>query len=672
MTGATVVHLNNARIGALPHEWAHFDLVLGLTQDLLPVVSNGSATISPDSKMGEIGKTPSTYNVNRKVVGIPQWTQLRATPEQIVKWSRERDYGLCIQTRVIRALDVDVPDPEQSAAIRRFIDARLILPARIRDNSSKFLLAFHYEGTLLKRRIKTQHGVVELLATGQQFVALGRHPSGVRYEWENGLPDEFPVMTLEQVESLWLALNAEFGIDASVEATATSKHQKLAEAASKDPVAVLLDEKGFIKRTERDGRLHITCPFESEHTTDSGDSSTTYWPAHTGGYVNGHFHCLHSHCEYRTDAEFLDAVGYVDQALLSEFEAIADEPMVPAEILPIEADMPKFRFAVVPAHTFASAAPQSWIIKGVIPHAELVVLFGESGSGKSFAVLDMVTAISRGIAWRGHKVRQGRVVYVAAEGAGGFRNRLKAYAHQHSISLADIPVGVIPSSPNLLMKEDALDIAKSIVHSGGADVVVIDTLAQTVPGGDENSASDMGKALAHCKGIHRATKAVVILVHHSGKDSSKGARGWSGLRAAADAELEVVRDDDARAIKITKQKDGDDTAEYGFRLEPVIIGFDDDGDEITSCVVMESDVTVQNTKKREPKGEIRKIVFNVLGESMDDEGMDREVLIAQIVEQLPQNAGRDRRVERAKQCIELMRDDGLLVANGTKLQILQK
>jgi RecA-family ATPase len=106
---------------------------------------------------------------------------------------------------------------------------------------------------------------------------------------------------------------------------------------------------------------------------------------------------------------------------------------------------------------------------------------------------------------------------------------------------------VLADAPNLMEKQDALDVARAIVAAGGAQLVIVDTFAQVMPGANENAGEDVGRALAHCKGIHRATGALVLLVHHSGKDSSRGARGWSGLRAAADVELEVVRADDARS-----------------------------------------------------------------------------------------------------------------------------
>ena len=271
---------------------------------------------------------------------------------------------------------------------------------------------------------------------------------------------------------------------------------------------------------------------------------------------------------------------------------------------PLPPPKTRCRFAPIPAHEFAVATKLKWIIKGVLPQAELGVLYGESGSGKSFIALDLAAAIALGNEWRGHKVKQGKVVYIAAEGANGFRNRLRAYSHQHQLDLKTLPLHIIHAAPNLLDKTDALDVAKAILSVGKPDLVIVDTLAQTMPGGNENGGEDMGKAMAHCRGIHRATGALVLLVHHSGKDSSKGARGWSGLRAAADVEMEVVRSDQERMLSVTKQKDGDDGAEFGFKLVQVTVDIDEDGDDITSCIVehceAKAGMRARRAKKEKP------------------------------------------------------------------------
>lgn len=663
--------------GATREDWLHLDMLLGLTADLLPVISNLKATISPNSAMQGLGKTPSQYNGNRQAVGFQQWTQHQAAASDIEKWSKEQDYGICLQTRRIRALDCDIADAEQSEAIHAFISARFPLPARTRSNSPKFLLAFNCPGELYKRRIKTAHGMIELLATGQQFIACGTHPSGSRYEWVGGLPDDIPALTLGQLDTLWVDLAAEFGIEAPTESQASSKAQKLADVVSNDPIAQHLLDKGLVKRAERDGRLHVECPWVDEHTSETGDSSTTYWPAHTGGYEKGHFKCLHAHCEHREDHEFLEAVGYVDADVLSEFEAIASESETEAqktETETLKSETPQFKFKVEPAHLFTQHASPSWIIKGVLPRAEMAVVYGDSGSGKTFFVLDLAIAVATGAEWRGIQVKKGRVVYVAAEGASGFRNRLKAYAHEQQIDLADLDIGVISSAPNMMEKADAVDVAKSVVYSGGADIVVLDTFAQVMPGANENSGEDVGKALAHCKGIHRATGAMVILVHHSGKDSSRGARGWSGLRAAADCEIEVIRSNDDRAATVTKLKDGEDGAEFGFKLQTVVVGFDDDDDEITSCVLehTEGGARAIKTKKKALKGDVQKLVVSTLADmtELSGEGVDRDVLIGVVVGKLVHDGnGRDRREFSAKRAIDGLRDIGVLVADGCKLLV---
>lgn len=294
----------------------------------------------------------------------------------------------------------------------------------------------------------------------------------------------------------------------------------------------------------------------------------------------------------------LAGLGLADfEALIDGREAAAEAPVVElAAVGPPLADdqsaAPKPpRFTVVEPVPFTQRRAPRWLVKGLVPEAGLMVWYGASGSGKTFTVLDVVLAIAQGQPWRGLKTRQRDVVYVAAEGAGGFRNRLVAYAQQHALDLATLghAFGVIPDAPNLLEHADALDLCKSLLAYGRPKVVVLDTTAQVMPGGNENASEDMGKLLLHCRRIHQVTGALVILVHHAGKDASRGARGWSGLKAAADAEVEIERTPLGRAIRVTKQKDGEDGLEYGFTLDVVQIGADEDGDPITSCVVLPAD-----------------------------------------------------------------------------------
>lgn len=339
------------------------------------------------------------------------------------------------------------------------------------------------------------------------------------------------------------------------------------------------------------------------------------------------------------------AIGPAAPASAEEFdEIVASAP----------ADKPP-RFAFEPVHAFASAKALPWIIKGVLPQAGLAVVYGASGAGKSFAVLDMCVAVARGQEWRQRRVKQGRVAYIAAEGAEGFRKRLAAYAHHHGVDLTDVPMVVLSAAPNLMEKKDAADIVVGIEAAGGASVIVVDTFAQATPGANENAGEDVGKALGYCRLIHQRTGALVLLVHHSGKDAAKGARGWSGLRAAADAEIEVVRTDaGARYMRLSKNKDGVDGLEWGFELDVVTLGVDEDGDEITSCVVREAEVPKARQVSRK-LGPIEKVVLEVFQEfaQAQTEGIERDAVIAEAVRRMPEAEGgrRDTRRQRVARAI---------------------
>lgn len=333
-----------------------------------------------------------------------------------------------------------------------------------------------------------------------------------------------------------------------------------------------------------------------------------------------------------------------------EFERVAESATEQS------ADAPASRFALIPAAEFSERAPLSYLIKSVLPKAELAVLFGESTAGKTFVALDMAFAVARGVAWRGLRVKQGRVVYIAAEGAGGLRNRLLAYAQGHGIELAGLSLDVIPAAPNLLQAADALELARVITACGKAALVIVDTFAQSMPGANENSGDDVGQALHHCKGIHRATGATVMLVHHAGKDLSRGARGWSGLRAAADAEIEIARVPAGRSIRLTKSKDGDDSHAWGFELETITVGLDEDGDAITSCVVRDSPLPTMGAVGRGRKmGVWESLVAEVLAEfSLGGlAGIEVDAVITEAVRRspAPEEGKRDERARRAKRAL---------------------
>ena len=333
------------------------------------------------------------------------------------------------------------------------------------------------------------------------------------------------------------------------------------------------------------------------------------------------------------------------------------------------------RFPVISAGELARRKPVNWLIKGVLPQADLVVLFGASGSGKSFVGIDLMASIARGVAWRERRVKRGRAIIIAAEGGGGMGKRIEAYCRHHNIDADDLDIGIITAPPDFMQSDDITDLVRAISASGGADVIMVDTFAQVTPGANENAGEDMGRALANARALSNATGAVVVLVHHAGKDTSKGSRGWSGIKAAADAEIEVIRHEDSpvREIRISKMKDGDDGLHWAFRLEVLDVGVDDDGDTITSCVAVEAEMPPAEIKSNNNRkyGRVETHVIEMISEHVDPlaPDADMEEVIRFCVDGMPKPEPgtrdvRKQHVQRALQSLCKGNDAPIAIEHG--------
>lgn len=334
--------------GATPEDWMHFDLLLGLGDDLLPVVCNPASEISPASTMTDKGKTPSDYNGKRQIRGIPGWPSLSVSELDLKRWEREPDYGICVRTAAVRGLDVDVTDPVLAQQVREFVARELgqALPCRYRSNSSKFLLPFRLAGEYGKKVIHCQgDNKIEFLMNGQQFVAVGTHPSGARYEWEGGLPVEIPTLTPEQFERLYSGLQQAFGTREPT-VCGVGKRTKGEHLDIADPVLPFIEGLGQYLGDMKDGGAIVVCPWEHEHTMgETGDGRTVYYPAGTNGQSSAGFKCLHGHCADRKLPDYLAAIGYVASA--DEFDDVS-EPEGQAATEP-----PHFAFfAYLPTHQY--------------------------------------------------------------------------------------------------------------------------------------------------------------------------------------------------------------------------------------------------------------------------------------------------------------------------------
>lgn len=323
--------------GATPDEWFHFDLVLGRTDQLLPVVCNPGATISPNSKLKMLGKTPSLYNRDHLATGIKDWTEHVVTEHDFARWSNEPDYGICVRTGFgWLALDCDSEDEDIQADIRNTLMQLLgeLPPRRWRANSNKCLYLLAVEGDFRKRihRLAGDMGIIELLANGQQFVACGTHSSGARIEWDGGLPDEPPAITADQLETLWQRLADQLPVSVTTEAGSTKMRDRSTfTPGATDDTAEYLDANGWTLLDGANGERYIRCPFEDGHSTGGDPTSTVYFPGGTAGFEQGHFKCLHASCAHRGDGDFLNAIGIRND----DFEDLTSTEV--AEPLPLPA-----------------------------------------------------------------------------------------------------------------------------------------------------------------------------------------------------------------------------------------------------------------------------------------------------------------------------------------------
>lgn len=269
---------------------------------------------------------------------------------------------------------------------------------------------------------------------------------------------------------------------------------------------------------------------------------------------------------------------------------------------PVDTDVDE-RTAHLPYVLFRDVRPilaSQWLIKGVLPRHGLAAIYGPSGEGKTFIALDLLMSIAGGAAWRGHRTTPGAVLYLAPDGGALVQNRLAAYRQHHGIT-GDCDFVLVPCPVDLLGKLGAGDVARvtdliaHIESTYGLKIVAVcvDTVSRAMPGGDENQPADMTRFIDNLAKIQNGADRLLVGIHHTPKSDAATMRGHSSLHGACDCELNVAD----RKIRIAKQRDGADGAEFGFDLAVVELGRDEDGDPVTSCVAVRSDGDRKPKKK---------------------------------------------------------------------------
>lgn len=247
------------------------------------------------------------------------------------------------------------------------------------------------------------------------------------------------------------------------------------------------------------------------------------------------------------------------------------------------------------AADFPTVTAPQMIVGGLLEAGTLACMFGDSNTGKSTFALDIALSISHGGTWCGRRSTKGIVFWLSLEAPSGTRRRVAAYCIKHKRSMGSLLFADVATAVQLLQLHDVEQLIAGIKAAEAeagekCSLVVVDTLARAMAGGDENKSQDMGLLVKGCDRVRTETGATVLLIHHSGKDSTKGARGSGSLRAAVDTEVEVSGQVNPRQAKVTKQRDLPSGDTFAFDLEPVQVRTDeDDGEAFTACVVVHRD-----------------------------------------------------------------------------------
>jgi len=332
---------------------------------------------------------------------------------------------------------------------------------------------------------------------------------------------------------------------------------------------------------------------------------------------------------------------------------------------------PEPRYRLLSGADLHALPPLAWRVRGVLPTRGLAAVYGPSASGKSFLAFDMACAIAEGARWFDCTVKPAPVVYVALEGEAGFKARAQAWEVSRGRTLPEALALVL--QPFALTEPQDVQELAAVVPAGA--VVIVDTLNRAAPLADENSSKDMGEILQAAKALQSATDGLVLLVHHTGKDATRGLRGHSSLFAALDAAIEVSRDGDRREWKLAKAKDGEDGRAHPFRLVVQELGPDADGEPVTSCTV-EADTTTQAVRAAKlPQGGNQRIALDALRPMFKAQGragidgapplrlcLELDAAIAAAANALPVDP--DRKTERARVAVTGLISRGVLACRN--------
>lgn len=291
----------------------------------------------------------------------------------------------------------------------------------------------------------------------------------------------------------------------------------------------------------------------------------------------------------------------------------------PADATAAEAQRPG-RSRATPSFKFLAAnqlpvKPIAWLVKDYLESDTLAVMYGPPSTGKSFLALDISCCIAAGLPFHGHSVRPGAVFYIVGEGHGGLARRIHAWSEHNtsavpgSLFISETPADFFDSdsSARVACAVDSIATATGVQPA----LIVIDTMARNFLG-EENSATDVNRFVRNLDDIRRRWRATVLIVHHSGKDHERGARGSIALKCGVDAEYEVTCSAKDGLVRLTpgKMKDAVKPPPLAFELEDVLVN-DTFGQPVQSAALRPVKYTA-SSNPLQPQGKNQQRALQVL------------------------------------------------------------
>lgn len=670
----------------------------------LRLLANGYEPVpitGPAEPVKSAGKRPS----------LREWASIDLEPSIIKGWAREcpRDTNTGLRCGQILGVDIDVPD---AALAREIEDLALAMlgptPLRRVGRAPKVLLA--YRAAAIGGKDETPElflpdgtkAQVEVLAKGQQFVSHGVHPDTRQaYVWTAQAPEQIPLSDLPVASQSRIA--AFLAAAESVLRAAGGRTEKEIEAANR-PAPEPRQERpaagsgdGFFRevnnRALRDCDAWVKQLFPQAYWQENATTPPGAWRITSKDLGRGYEEDIAIHvtegCQDFGSRESLTPIDLVmrhggapdapaaalwlcerlrlDAAALGwKAKKRADAPQQGAPDKPDMAGQTDDVRQPKPAGKPRALLPLKWFeeiqaqadaldfVQGVLTEQGASVIYGESNSGKTFLATDLALCVAASKFWMGRRVEGGPVAYCVLEGGMGFRNRVSAWRSSHGMEGAVIPFVAIPAAINLLNPEAdtprLIETLKAAEDRAGGKfrLIVIDTLSRAMAGGNENAPEDMGALVRNMDAIREETGAHVLFIHHSGKDTSRGARGHSLLRAAVDTEIEVTADEEAgtRSARVVKQREMPKGLTFPFNLKVVEMGRNRHDEPVTSCVVQGAE-TGDVPSRKLMSGDVRH-AFDILNDAIATDGDIGFQGVPGDVPSIQADRWRDRFYDRAK------------------------